>query len=78
MSGPDDRQPVTVAEIIDILERVGCQFWACEGPGRRIEDMVTCIRCSVLRQLYRGDPVEDDRQGPTDPAQYAAGNNTKP
>ena len=61
MSGPDDRGPVGVSEIIDILERVGCQFWACEGPSRPVEDMVTCVRCSALRQLYRGDPVEDDR-----------------
>lgn len=40
-----------LADTIDVLERVGCQFWACEGETLEPIAMVTCYRCSTLARL---------------------------
>jgi len=40
-----------LADAIDSLERVGCQFWACEGPTLTPVPMKTCHRCDVLARL---------------------------
>lgn len=43
--------PDLTAEMIDTLERVGCQFFACEGPTLNPVDMVTCHVCALLARL---------------------------
>lgn len=55
--------PVYVSEIIDTLERVGCQFWACKGPDVEPEEMITCIVCRLERELKAGAAIVDDRAG---------------
>jgi hypothetical protein len=42
---------MVMAEIVDTLERVGCQYWACNGPDTEPVDMQTCYRCSTLWDL---------------------------
>ncbi|GAB7044935.1 hypothetical protein [Catenuloplanes indicus] len=54
--------PELLAEAINSLERVGCQFWACEGPTLDPIDMVTCYRCTTLGKLYA---VRDGNLNPT-------------
>lgn len=43
--------PDLTAEMIETLERIGCQFFACEGPTLNPIDMVTCHVCSLLARL---------------------------
>ncbi|GLZ62838.1 hypothetical protein [Micromonospora sp. NBRC 107095] len=38
-------------DTIDVLERVGCQFWACDGPTLEPVDMKTCAACALLARL---------------------------
>jgi hypothetical protein len=38
-------------DAVDALDRLDCQFFACNGPTLEPEDMVTCFRCSTLAQL---------------------------
>jgi hypothetical protein len=40
-----------LTDVIDSLERCGCQFWACEGETLTPIDMVTCHRCATLARL---------------------------
>ena len=40
-------------ESIEVLEHVGCQYFACRGPHKRPRDMETCVVCRLLRKLYR-------------------------
>lgn len=40
-----------LAETIETLERVGCQFWACDGPTLEPVDMKTCYACETLAKL---------------------------
>jgi hypothetical protein len=44
--------PELLAEVIDTLERVGCQFDQCDGPANPPVDMVTCHVCALLGRLY--------------------------
>lgn len=37
-----------LAGLIDTLEQVGCQFWACDGPTLEPVPMVTCHVCGEL------------------------------
>ena len=53
---------ILVSEIIECLDRVPCQFWACEGPDEPPKDMITCHVCQMLYGLKRGDSIEDDRE----------------
>lgn len=34
-----------IRDDIEVLERVPCQFWACNGPDQEPEDCVTCFVC---------------------------------
>ncbi|WP_157528749.1 hypothetical protein [Nocardia sp. NRRL S-836] len=35
-------------EVIDTLERVGCQFDFCRGPTLEPVPMITCCACATL------------------------------
>ncbi len=35
-------------QVLDTLERVECQYWACDGPTLEPVAMVTCHRCATL------------------------------
>jgi hypothetical protein len=50
-----------IEEALDSLERVGCQFWACEGPATEPVDMVTCHVCATVAKLRVaiGRPASD-------------------
>jgi hypothetical protein len=37
-------------EMFEALQRVGCQYWACPGPDKPIEDMATCFVCATIRK----------------------------
>jgi hypothetical protein len=39
------------ADVCESLERVGCQFWACEGPTLTPTPMVTCHACATLARV---------------------------
>lgn len=41
----------TFEEIFDCLLKIGCQFWACEGPDSPYESMKTCHRCFLIQKL---------------------------
>ena len=45
--------PGPLAEALDALERVGCQFFACEGPDKPVADMVTCYVCAAIQNLRK-------------------------
>lgn len=53
--------PRLLTDLIDSLERCGCQFWACEGETLEPIDMVTCHRCALLAQL-RQLPISEARR----------------
>lgn len=66
---PDDRDVIFIAnkvtptvkfadlkEVVETLERVGCQFWACDGPYKRPVHMKTCYVCETLHDLYKRYP----------------------
>ena len=38
-------------EVIDTLERVGCQFDHCDGPTLEPVDMITCHACATLARV---------------------------
>lgn len=50
-----------LAESLDVLERAGCQFWACDGPTLRPKPMVTCAACVTVAKLRRrlGRPITE-------------------
>jgi hypothetical protein len=50
-----------LALAVDALERVDCQFWACEGPTLEPIPMVTCFRCSTLARLWQ---AQNANKGP--------------
>jgi hypothetical protein len=52
-----------LADAIDSLERVECQFWACGGPTLSPEPMKTCHRCDVLARLRVA--AGQDPEGPS-------------
>jgi hypothetical protein len=37
-------------DMFEALERVGCQYFACPGPDKPIEDMATCYVCAAIRK----------------------------
>jgi hypothetical protein len=57
-----DEQLLT--ESVEILEHVGCQFWACEGPTLEPIEMTTCGRCLTLARLRQrlGLPVVHEEE----------------
>lgn len=40
-----------IAEVIEALERLGCELNFCDGPTLEPQDMVTCYRCVALARL---------------------------
>lgn len=40
-------------ESTEVLERVGCQFFACDGPNKRPVSMKTCRVCWQIRDNRR-------------------------
>jgi len=36
--------------LLEALERVGCQFWACPGPDKPIRHMATCFVCDAIKK----------------------------
>lgn len=46
---------------LESLERVGCQFFACDGPTLRPKAMKTCHVCVEIAQLRKrlGLPIKD-------------------
>jgi hypothetical protein len=56
-----------LADALDVLERAGCQFWACDGPTLRPVHMITCAACSTVARLrYRLDlPIKQGIEGQT-------------
>jgi hypothetical protein len=50
-----------LADVLETLERTGCQFWACEGPTLTPKDMTTCNPCAMIARLRQqlGMPVTD-------------------
>jgi hypothetical protein len=40
-----------LADVVESLERVGCQFDHCTGPTLKPVDMMTCHRCDALGRL---------------------------
>ena len=38
-------------EALEVLEHIGCQYFACEGPDKRPKDMQTCMVCRLIRKL---------------------------
>lgn len=40
-----------VLEAIEALERIGCQFFACDGPTLEPVNMSTCFVCDLLARL---------------------------
>jgi hypothetical protein len=40
-----------VAEVVETLERVGCQFDFCDGPTLDPVPMGTCYRCETLAKV---------------------------
>ena len=55
-----DDQPL-LAEALDSLERVGCQFVGCDGPTLDPGDMLTCHVCDLIARIRQrlGRPITD-------------------
>ena len=53
-----------LTDSLESLERIGCQFWACEGPTLASEDMVTCHVCALIARLHAAlpDPEPTEEQ----------------
>jgi hypothetical protein len=51
-----------LAEVIEALERVGCEYNFCDGPTLEPVDMVTCYVCETLAKLRvaAGRPARRD------------------
>lgn len=56
-----------LSDIIEVLEDVGCQFFACDGPTLEPRDMITCHRCEVLAKarVAAGRTAHDEYDSPT-------------
>lgn len=39
---------------LETLERVPCQFWACDGPDEPFVSMKTCYVCAQIQDLRKG------------------------
>jgi len=50
---PNHRDKELLEESLEVLERVGCQFWACGGPTLRPGYATTCFRCSTVARLAK-------------------------
>lgn len=42
-----------LADTLAVLERAGCQFWACDGPTLTPKPMITCAACVQVAKLRR-------------------------
>lgn len=40
-----------LANILETFERVGCSFFACEGPDAPFVDMQTCHVCQQVKEI---------------------------
>ena len=40
-------------ESLEVLQRIPCQGWACEGPTLRPKHMITCFRCAHVATLAK-------------------------
>lgn len=40
-----------LASAVEVLLRVGCQFWDCPGPDEPFEEMRTCYVCVQVQAL---------------------------
>lgn len=47
------RRMVLLDDALDALNRIGCQFFACNGPHAPVRDMETCFRCSILHRALQ-------------------------
>lgn len=54
---------VKTSEILKVLEATPCTFWACEGPDKEPEDMITCNVCCLIYDLRHCKEVEVDHNG---------------
>lgn len=57
-------------ELIDLLERVGCQFWTCKGPDEPYVNIATCAVCQEIKALRKAKsqinprrPYDDEIDG---------------
>lgn len=52
-------------ESLEVLERAGCQFWACMGPTLHPIPMTTCCVCSLIARLRRrlDQPIRQGIEG---------------
>jgi hypothetical protein len=50
-------------DLLDSLIRVGCQFWACDGPEAPIRHMKTCYRCACIHRAIRIGLVRRVQEG---------------
>jgi hypothetical protein len=41
------------AIINELVDKVPCTFWACPGPNKPEEPMMTCTVCSIIKRLRR-------------------------
>ena len=41
------------AVINDLVNRVGCTFWACPGPNKPFESGLTCYTCASIKELRK-------------------------
>lgn len=42
-----------LTEAVEALARVGCQFFACQGPDAPFEPMATCRVCAAVQDLRK-------------------------
>jgi hypothetical protein len=47
------RDEKLIKESLEVLERISCQFWACEGPTLKPKHMITCMRCALVAKLQK-------------------------
>jgi len=47
-------------EAIESLEKAKCDFWACPGPDKPFEDMMTCHTCYALQCLRKIDNLKKE------------------
>lgn len=43
-------------DMIETINRAGCQFWACDGYKKEPEAMKTCYRCDTIFHLLKKYP----------------------
>jgi len=53
MDAKTKRRLKLLDDALDILLRMSCQFFACDGPEAPIRDMCTCARCAVLHRALQ-------------------------